>query len=164
MKQNKNIEVDEYEPLLTTMIDNSLKHYKNEVLMNKMQNIYNNMMQNLSHSKLNTIETATKKIIKKENVADYLSVMLNYLGLERLIRCFVDLQNHIYHSLRKEGISDQMLIDTLYSLTGEDVFMSLAMKNELNNAFYKMHLLTNEDMQARQKEQKISNLFTVSLN
>jgi len=164
IEENQTIKMEENKPPLATMLRDSLRSYKNEVLVKKVNDVYNDMLQGLPSDKINLIESTTKKIVNKENIANSLDLILNYLGLERLIKRFVDLQNYINYSLRKEGVSEQMLIDTLYSLTGEDIYMSLAMKNELTNAFYKMRLLTNADMQAIASEQFINNLCRINPN
>jgi len=164
IEENQTIKMEENKPPLATMLRDSLRSYKNEVLVKKVNDVYNDMLQGLPSDKINLIESTTKKIVNKENIANCLDLILNYLGLERLIKRFVDLQNYINYSLRKEGVSEQMLIDILYFLTGEDIYMSLAMKNELTNAFYKMRLLTNADMQTIASEQFINNLCRINPN
>jgi len=150
--------------LLKNIVHNSLKTYKNETLIKKVHNTYNDILQNLPQDKINIIEATTKNIVRREDIADCLDLMLNYLGLERLIRSFVDLQNKIHRSLQKDGIDDRMLIDILYTLTGEDMYMSIAMKNELTTAFYKMRLLTNSDMVANQQKEIQNTLYKINLN
>ena len=165
-KSNKNefVKLEENKSSIVNMIFNSIEEYKNKFLIRGVNETYGSMLQKLSQDKINSIESITKKIVKKDEIARCLELLLNYLGLEYSIRYFADLQKHIHHILHKEGISDQQLIDILYLLTGEDIFMSLAMKNELNNAFYKLNLLTNEEMRAKQKEQIMNNLYNISLN
>ena len=159
----KNEKVENKQPL-TSMVSDSLKYYKDELLIKKVNDTYNDILQGLPQDKIDIIESTTKKIVKKEEIAECLDLMYNYLGLERLIRRFGDLQSYIHNMLRKDGISDQMLVDTLYTLTGEDIHISLSLKNELNNAFYKLHLLTNEDIRNRQHEEMLNNIYRISPN
>jgi len=155
LKENENLE---------QMAKNSLKNYKNDVLIKEIHEVYNDILHTFSKDKLDSIEIATKSIVDKEDILEDIDLVLNYLGLENLIRSFADLQNIIYQRLRKKGIHEQMLCDIVHFLTGEDICMSLAMKNELNNAFYKLRLLSNNDMQMLQKDQTPNNLYRISLN
>ena len=153
MKNEKKQQLKENDYMsLNTMVRNALKQFKNEVVIDDIHQIYNDILQNISQKNVDIIESKTKKVLEKDDTLVYLEFMLNYYALEHIIKFFAETQEAIYDTLRAEGISDQMLVDTVRSLTGENISLSIGMKKELNVALKKMHLISENDMRISQEK------------